>query len=126
MKPRPFYRWKSFWLGLCVLVFFGWGWWDSGKNAAGFTAPMGGNGLLVVRLRGSTWLLSGRYMGQGWSAYRAPAASAAQWDAEVSTYEANGYRWIRIPDALVFFPLFTLWLGWLLCHWKREQKKLTP
>jgi hypothetical protein len=24
MTPRPIYRWKSFWFGLCVLVFLGW------------------------------------------------------------------------------------------------------
>ena len=29
MKPRPFYRWKSFWLGLCVSVALGWAWWDN-------------------------------------------------------------------------------------------------
>ena len=26
MFPRPFHRWKSFWLGLLVLVFLGWSW----------------------------------------------------------------------------------------------------
>jgi hypothetical protein len=26
MKPRPLYRWKSFWLGILVFVFLGWGW----------------------------------------------------------------------------------------------------
>jgi hypothetical protein len=29
MKPRPFYRWKSFWLGILVLGFLGWAWVDS-------------------------------------------------------------------------------------------------
>ena len=26
MSPRPFHRWKSFWLGLLVLIFLGWAW----------------------------------------------------------------------------------------------------
>ena len=37
MSRRPVYRWKSFWLGLCVLVFLGWAWlrsmeWMSGVS----------------------------------------------------------------------------------------------
>ena len=31
---RPLYRWKSFWLGLFVLVFLGWAWRDSFRNDA--------------------------------------------------------------------------------------------
>ena len=43
MKPRPFYRWKSFWLGLCVLVFLGWAWERSEYNPRGATwyPPLG-------------------------------------------------------------------------------------
>jgi len=26
MKPRPLIKWKSFWLGILVLVFLGWSW----------------------------------------------------------------------------------------------------
>jgi len=26
MSPRPLHRWKSFWLGLLVLIFLGWAW----------------------------------------------------------------------------------------------------
>lgn len=26
MTPRPLHRWKSFWLGVLVLTFLGWGW----------------------------------------------------------------------------------------------------
>ncbi|MCW1884978.1 hypothetical protein OKA04_09590 [Luteolibacter flavescens] len=26
MQPRPLHRWKSFWLGVFVLIFFGWAW----------------------------------------------------------------------------------------------------
>jgi hypothetical protein len=26
MLPRPFHRWKSFWLGVLVLIFLGWAW----------------------------------------------------------------------------------------------------
>jgi hypothetical protein len=29
MTPRPFHRWKSFWLGILIACFLGWAWWDS-------------------------------------------------------------------------------------------------
>ena len=32
MKPRPLYRWKSVWLGLTVLVLFGWLWLASSQR----------------------------------------------------------------------------------------------
>ena len=36
MFPRPFHRWKSFWLGVLVLVFLGWGWGRSQQHLDGF------------------------------------------------------------------------------------------
>jgi hypothetical protein len=44
MLPRPFYRWKSFWLGVFVLAFLAWAWvrsmsyvegilWMTGKHS---------------------------------------------------------------------------------------------
>lgn len=29
VSPRPLYRWKSFWLGIFVLLFLTWSWWRS-------------------------------------------------------------------------------------------------
>ena len=37
MNPRPFYRWKSFWLGLSVLLFLGWAWERSRQQVDRFT-----------------------------------------------------------------------------------------
>ena len=37
MSPRPLHRWRSFWLGLLVLIFLGWSWWTSMTRIAGFT-----------------------------------------------------------------------------------------
>lgn len=36
MSPRPFLRWKSFWAGILVLVFLGWGWGRSRQHLDGF------------------------------------------------------------------------------------------
>ena len=33
MKPRPLYRWKSFWFGVLIIVFLVWGWIRSSTHA---------------------------------------------------------------------------------------------
>jgi hypothetical protein len=39
MKPRPINRWKSFWLGVLILVFLGWAWARSGHQMDYLQAP---------------------------------------------------------------------------------------
>jgi hypothetical protein len=36
MTPRPLHRWKSFWLGVFILVFLGWAWARSLHHLEGF------------------------------------------------------------------------------------------
>lgn len=49
MPPRPLHRWKSFWLGLFVLVFLCWAWWTSMNQIAGVTWAAN-NGVRQVQL----------------------------------------------------------------------------
>ena len=45
MTPRPIHRWKSFWLGIVILLFLGWAWtrsWEKSDH-------------LLVRPNTSTW-----------------------------------------------------------------------
>lgn len=37
MTPRPFYRWKSFWFGILVLLSIGWAWVYSVNNILGMS-----------------------------------------------------------------------------------------
>lgn len=47
MHPRPLHRWKSFWLGLIVLIFLGWAWVRStgGWDEVHFTSPGSSNAV---------------------------------------------------------------------------------
>ena len=124
MKPRPFYRWKSFWLGLCVLVFLAWASLDSRQYASGCDMPVAGGRFFAIRAQDSTWLAFGR--GQAASRvpfYRAPIAPRKQVEDEFAAFREFGFYCIGIPDPLVFFSFAGLWLAWLFWHWKREQKK---
>ena len=76
MAPPPFYRWKSFWLGLLVLAFLIWSWIASigaaGAIEVGTPLINAGavhtNGNLILFYNGS----SGDF-GMGWTHSSAPA-----------------------------------------------------
>jgi hypothetical protein len=54
MKPRPIYRWKSFWLGVVVVAFMGWASWK-GRGADHFLTMAGDRwGLQLVKRQGVT------------------------------------------------------------------------
>ena len=50
---RPLYRWKTFWLGLLVLIFLGWAWHASKDR---FTVYRGDSPI--------AWLAIGQYQGE--------------------------------------------------------------
>lgn len=59
MHPRPLHRWKSFWLGLLVLIFLGWAWQRSIRHldSFGIANSAGSIGGLVYQ-RDSTVILT--------------------------------------------------------------------
>jgi len=134
MKPRPFYRWKSFWLGLCVLVFSGWAWWDCGRNSTFATLQRAGEYHEICRTGRATTII---YKATGFRlATSADLAPAMKWhgrfkvrridipDFGEASKSLTGWS-VRVPDVTVFFSFVGLWSAWLFWHWKREQKKLS-
>jgi len=135
MKPRPLYKWKSFWLGILVLGFLGWAW-----------------------VRSTTYLDEARFLFQddGWRlASNSGSLAARRFDglvnptAGVRKFEFNSKPASennrKIPPPFESLPyaasprlhvwrvaywflilLFLVpWSAWLFFHWKREQRKLT-
>ena len=130
MKPRPFYRRKSFWLGLFVLVFLGWAWWQSFHHCVRLNIPLGGGksvgkALAGFRQDGETVFVKAHRDASQLLSFRTTPRRGGSLGLKdyCATADQLGFRWILIPDSLVFFPALALWLGWLFWHWKREQKK---
>ena len=68
MPPRPLHRWKSFWLGVFVVVFLGWAWWDSWVWET--QAYFFGDYLQVVHARGGIWILwRDDFLGEQWGSF---------------------------------------------------------
>ena len=129
MKPRPFYRWKSFWLGLCVLVFLGWAWRASFYNSSSIryarvgdlfeAVHIGGQLLLMHRsnfhgVRHAEWHWEQREVTEGNSV----GGLRSYWERQ-----RGAARYWSVHDWLLFFPSLAVWCAWLFWHWKREQKK---
>jgi hypothetical protein len=127
VKPRPFYRWKSFWLGLCVLVFLGWAWVDSVtrwseasfRRCDSYVVLASSGGKILV-----FWYEDPNNTGEFFvDAYPLDAGpwlpKALTWVDFLKGWEMDVAHWLLVLLFLV--P----WCAWLFFHWKREQKKLT-
>ena len=117
MTPRPLYKWKSFWLGILVLVFSGWGWNRSNHHLDqfGFRAA---NSAWNVSSRESTVSLSMMHP-EGWgtsSKDRRP-----WWPIEFVVIEGRGFT-LRICHLAHWFLMLLFLLPWsvfLAWRWRR-------
>jgi len=116
MRPRPLYRWKSFWFDLLTLAFMGWAWRDSLRACS----AIGWESGMVMRWRGASYLLAGKRWGTltGWSLIREP--SDGEWHCAVQ--RKIHQRWVRVPDAAVFFPFLLAWVAFLGWRWRRQSE----
>jgi len=121
MNPHPGFwhrtrRRPSFWLGLLVVCFLAWAWWDSYRNDSALWMKSG----TIVRGYGTTYIevgagpveLGGRrephYMNEG--GYR----------EEIAAFYNHDWA---VPDSLVFFSCVGVWVGWLaLSDWRRKTR----
>jgi hypothetical protein len=132
MKPRPFYRWKSFWLGLFVLVFLGWAWGHSARfnGELVISAGPGRNALGLVQEEGVLRIWFGRdgaIRFRPFGGYLSPRKGEGQWLRSSVEFDEwkPGCRTLSVSYCILFSGTLLGWMGFLLWFWKREQKKLT-
>lgn len=110
MTPRPFHRWKSFWLGVLVLIFLGWAWVRSidCRDVASWGEAHGGRGILLSQ-RDSEVLIT-------WNSSKiiavvAPgfSVSSVKLNPRSHTVLARAITWQESPE----YPLLTA----SIAHW---------
>ena len=111
---RPLYRWKSFWLGVLVLVFLGWACWDSFRHESQVWVGCFGKCVWLIRSGGATfyefeWSLPAFDIG----ATREPVA--LNW-GETSAMGPH------IADAPLIGGLSLAWLAFLAWRWRRMRR----
>ena len=120
---RPFYRWKSFWLGLFVLVFLGWAWRESYLNFPAIHHVGSEKAIELSRYRGATRVETGpsanlwlprsgmKVVSKGFHVGFIPWLRGYR----------QGVRSFEVRDSLVFFSFLGFWGGWLAWRWRRQR-----
>jgi len=129
MKPRPFYKWKSFWLGVVVLVFMGWAAWKSRSEDHVLTAAGDRWCVQVVKMESRTAVVTGPPWAMVFHAtrgvsYHAMSRDPVSFVPVLEDMRPLGLRFVMVPDRLLFFSFLGLWLAGMIWQWSREQKKL--
>lgn len=129
MHPRPFYRWKSFWFGVLVLLFLAGGWWLSLSHTHLMRLDWTvGNCVIATHEQGffrinlSTDDLSGLF-----SKPRFHAGGFEHWErTEQSTAfsYSSDQVWTKASVAHWFLILLFLvpWSGWLARRWRKQKR----
>jgi hypothetical protein len=131
MTPRPLYKWKSFWLGILVLVFFGWAWVRSIQRISVVTWTAA-NEIRQVQLaqwdsalhlwRGDNGLA--REPGFSFETRLFAAHERAAWFPSAFTWkrdrDGTGFN---VAHWFLILLFLVPWCAWLFYYWKREQKK---
>lgn len=131
MKTRPFYRWKSFWLGLFVVAFSGWVWVQSMKFTGQLviSAGPGRNAMGIVLNPGVFRIWVGndgvtRYRIFGCYLSRAPRGSKWLSGAVGCDEWQPGCMTLSISCCFICGGALLAWMGFLLWHGRRVQQKI--
>src|SRR5262245_27413024 len=120
MKPHPFYRWKSFWLGLFVACFLAWAWWDSHKHQT-YVVWSGAHYTCYLGRRDGFTLFADVPWGisLGWRFNRFAIGNLRVPDVWMGWPDV---RSVLGRDSLIFFSFLGLWGGWLGWRARIERK----
>lgn len=120
MFPRPLHRWKSFWLGVLVLVFLSWGWGLSQQHLDGFLWMAERFHFSAGQTAGRVeiaWSASSGAWGEDflWAHEAAPNAGeplfpkAINWETYPGKMQLTVAHWFLMLFLLLPWPTF---LGW--------------
>lgn len=130
MTPRPLHRWKSFWFGILILVFLGWGWMTSmGK---GNYIAIDGKLEEIARLD-----QSGGYIAVVWesdtpifSLPQEPVAwifgrDHATWFPKAFKRDSpvDGWHSVAIAHWCLILLFLLTWSTWLAWRWQRLKHR---
>ena len=125
MTPRRIIHWKSFWLGIVVLVFFGWAWLSTRTEEAMVYRIEGGNIYMATSGGGS--------VAAGWGAFgfatTGEAYAAVALEEEDVHYFAPAFEWgweegghVAVAYWVVVLAFLFLWGAFLAWRWRRARK----
>ncbi|MEK7951680.1 hypothetical protein [Luteolibacter soli] len=138
MRPRPIYRWRSFWLGVLVLCFLGWAWARSMTRDEGVElwavdarGKWGlGEKLVTVKWCGGNFSVSEEDAWPGpfdmvWFSrpFREDEAWRRSWAIVSKEYRDDWVKrtwWVAFPTWVPLGAQVMVWGGWLAWRWRRR------
>jgi len=125
MTPRPLYKWKCFWLGILVLGFLGWAWWDSSRwetQVHFFT-----DAVQVVHARGELWLLHhDNFWQMDWSYFYAERnfSGAGDWNSwrPWEEFREYGFEIHKVPHWFLMLLIVVPWLAFLFWRVMKQRR----
>lgn len=131
MKARPVWRWKSFWLGVLVLCFLGWAWWEGYAWLTNVHWSDSDRWVGACHEKGVTMMYSMDVSAlgntsSGWEWQRQSTASYPEGRSFRGYMEGLAEAGLpvvywRVRDAVVFSSCLALWVGWLVWRWRRAR-----
>ena len=118
-------RRQSFWLGLFVVCFLAWAWWDSFPHRFIAWIPRNGQQVEFEREAGATHIAFLTGLGNSEQAsfqYESRDTDDLPYAEFLETFGAS---YCRVPGPVVFFSFVGVWGAWLVWRWRVEQKTLT-
>ena len=129
MTRRPIYRWKSFWLGVLVLVFLGWGRMRSSVMTDVLTWGYNGNGDFIVLWHYGGQICFTKRNDPFYRSAEAPGISAESLKQSRAAWYGpdgmmlglgEGIHW-KCSIRIVMLIFFSVWCGWLAWRWRRMR-----
>ena len=128
MHSRPLHRWKSFWLGLLVLIFLGWAWWTSMNRITVFTWTAS-NGVRQLQLfnydaKAGCWIGENVYRrtaGFHWDQrkYEAEEKQDGIWFEPDGAMTKEGSSGLQFAHWFLILLFLVPWAGFLLWRVRR-------
>lgn len=131
MPPRPFHRWKSFWLGLLVLTFLGWAWVRSMHRIDDSTYKASTSSTSWGACTGFGTVLLGWVHdpfapdGLRFSSSRANVERGSTWFPEAILLEGGsdeGWQNLSIAHWFLISLFLVLWAGFLVWRVRRMRR----
>jgi len=127
LKPRPLYKWKSFWLGILVLGFLGWAWIRSRSHYE----RVGWSLNLERRYEvSSCWsklsfdsITYNPSYEPGFYYEREDIDGRRWFPPAVAVTQKNWLGSVSVAHWIIILHFLAVWSTWLFFHWKRERKK---
>lgn len=127
MNPRPIYRWKTFWFGVLVIAFLGWGW----ERSLRFHSFCLAGWIVLGQKSGEICFVVPLHKDRSPVEFvDVPFEQDSLWLAPAFTHESfKGDQWLCVAHWVLTILFLIPWAAFLAWRWRRLKRwktKVSP